>query len=128
MRGAQLSAGYTVSNTYSKPPLYDAILRSFAPTTPRVMQQQHQKTSASGKPDADLFIARTDRHATRDRHDLSSTNQPAGQSDSWARKRGAQLSARYTVNTQNTKWWRTTRVGKTRRRSIARTDMPHDYH
>jgi len=27
-------------------------------------QQQQQKTSALGKPDVDLFIARTNRHAT----------------------------------------------------------------
>jgi len=44
---------------------------------------------------------------TRDRHDLPPTNQPTSQSDntqlkagnSWARTRGAQFSAGYTVNT-----------------------------
>ena len=37
-----------------------------------------QKTSALGKPDVDLFISRTDRHAI-DRHDLPPSNQ--GRSD-----------------------------------------------
>jgi len=53
-----LSAGYTV-NTYSKPPLYDASKCGNATRHSAVTQQQ-QKTSALGKPDIDLFIARTD--------------------------------------------------------------------
>ena len=58
-RGAQLSTGYTV-NTYSKPPLYgDSKCGSLS-----LSFMQQQKTSALGKPDVDLFIARTERHET----------------------------------------------------------------
>jgi len=70
MRGAQLSAGYTV-NTYSKPALYDASKGNDVWFSKRAGLQ---KTSALGKPDVDLFIARTDT-----RHDLPPTNQPANQ-------------------------------------------------
>jgi len=47
------------------------------------MQQQQQKTSALGKPDVDLFIARTDTRQTR-----LTTNQPASESDSTQVKAG----------------------------------------
>jgi len=50
------------------------------------MQQQQHKTSALSKPDVDLFIARTDRHATDTTY--QSTNQPASQSDSTQLKAG----------------------------------------
>jgi len=83
--GPSFLAGYTV-NTYSKPPLYDAskcgnvtssvTKRHSALFNGRWLMQQQQKTSALGKPDVDLFIARTDT-----RHDLPPTNQPASQSD-----------------------------------------------
>jgi len=46
-----------------------------------------QKTSALGKPDANLFIARTD-ILTRDRHATDTTYQPARQSDSTQLKSG----------------------------------------
>jgi len=46
------------------------------------------KTSALGKPDGDLFIARTDM-----RHDLPPTSQPASQSDSTQLKAGNCISS-----------------------------------
>ena len=56
-RGAQLSAEYTV-NTYRMIDVWFSQRAGY-------LQQQQQKTIALGKPDVDLFIARTyTRHAT----------------------------------------------------------------
>jgi len=65
-RGAQLSAGYTV-NTYSKLPLYDASKGNDVWFSQRV-----GFLLPAAADDVDLFIARTDRHAT-DRHEAKVT-------------------------------------------------------
>ena len=66
-RGAQLTAGYTV-NTYSKPPLYYT-LGAVAPLLPSLRMAAVLRTAHTLGPGGPLPHA--DRHATRDRHDLS---------------------------------------------------------
>ena len=56
MRGPQLSAGYTV-NTYSKPPLYDAIVKAMTSGFPKAL--------VFAADDVDLFIARIDTRQKR---------------------------------------------------------------
>jgi len=69
MRGAQLSAGYTV-NTYSKPPLYDA--------------SKGNDVCFSQRANFLLLKTSADRHAS----DIRLTNRTASQSDSTQLKAG----------------------------------------
>ena len=62
-------------STYSKHPLYDASKGNDVWFSQRAGFLQQQKNSALGKPDVDLFIARTNRHVT-DTTNHQPTSQP----------------------------------------------------